>query len=110
MDEEPLHMLFHVKHVHTHETCPAGNPELTQKTFGTIAMPDHARKTGVKLLASYADAPSHTVYFIVEADHIEKVGSFLLPLLKLGSADITPVTDLGEEVKKKLKEAKKIGK
>jgi len=69
MGEEPMHMLFHVKHVHTHETCPAGNPELTKKTFGTMVMPDHASKTGVKLLASYADAPAHTVYFIVEADH-----------------------------------------
>jgi len=101
-------MLFHVKHVHTHETCPAGNPELVKKAFGTVVSPEHASKIGVKLLGSYADAPSHTVYFIIQADSIEKVGSFLLPLLKLGSAQITPITDLAAEVKKKLKEAKKI--
>jgi len=96
-------MLFHVKHVHTHETCPAGDPELVKKTFGTVVLPEHSSKTGVKLLGGYADAPEHTVYFIVEADSIEKVGAFLLPLLKLGYAEITPVTDLVEEVKRKAK-------
>jgi len=45
-------MLFHVKHVHTHETCPAGDPELVKKTFGTVVLPEHASKTGVKLLVA----------------------------------------------------------
>lgn len=101
-------MLFHVTHCHTHETCPADNPDLAKKTFGTIISPDHIRKTGVSLLGCYADAPSHTVYFIVDSDTLEKVGSFLLPLLKLGSAEITPVTDLVEEFKKKMEETKEV--
>jgi len=101
-------MLFHVEQFHTHETCPAGNPELIKKTYGKVVLPEHARKTGVKLLGAYADAPAHTVYFIVEADSVEKVGTFLLPLLKLGSAEITPVTDLVEEIKRKMEEAKKM--
>ena len=101
-------MLFHVKHVHTWETCPAGDPELPRKTFGAVVSEEHARKVGVKLLSSYADAPAHTTFFIVEADSAEKVGAFLLPLLKLGSAEIRPVTDLAEEVKRKLEEAKKM--
>ena len=101
-------MLFLVKHIPTHETCPAGNPELTKKTFGTVVLPEHANKSGVRLLGCYANSPAHIVHFIVEADGIEKVGSFLLPLLKLGSAEITAVTDLVEEVKRKMEEAKKI--
>jgi hypothetical protein len=48
------------------------------------------------------------MYFIVEADSIEKVGSFLLPLLKLGSSEITPVTDFVEEFKRKMDEAKRM--
>ena len=103
-------MLFHIKHVHTYETCPAalGDPELVRKTFGTVVSDEHAKKVGVKLLSSYADAPAHATFFIVEADSAEKVGAFLLPLLKLGSAEIRPVTDLIEEVKRKLEEAKKM--
>jgi len=102
-------MLFHIKHVHTYETCPAalGDPELVRKTFGTVVSDEHAKKVGVKLLSSYADAPAHITFFIVEAYSAEKVGAFLLPLLKLGSAEIRPVTDLVEEVKRKLEEAKK---
>lgn len=94
-------MLFHVTHFHTHETCPAGNSDLVKKTFGTVVSPEHISATGVKLIGGYADAPAHTVYFIVEADSIEKVGSLMIPILKLGSAEITPVTDLVEEVKRK---------
>ncbi len=101
-------MLFLVKHIHTFESCPAGDPELVQKTFATVVTDEHTKKVGVKLLSSYADAPAHTTFFIVDADSAEKVGAFLLPILKLGSAEIRPVTDLIEEVKRKIEESKKM--
>nr|MDO8132638.1 hypothetical protein [Candidatus Njordarchaeum guaymaensis] len=102
-------MLFHVEHVHTHETCPGvlGDPELVRKTFGTVVSDEHTGRVGVKLRSSYADAPAHTTFFIIEADSAEKVGAFLLPLMKLGSARIRPVTDLVEEVKRKIEETKR---
>ena len=56
----------------------------------------------------YVDAPAHTAYFILDADSAEKMGKFLFPILMIGTAEITPVTDLVEEVKRKLGEAKKI--
>ena len=103
-------MLFHVTHVHTLDTCPAalGDPELIRTTFGTVVSDEHAKKVGVKLVGGYAYAPAHAAFFVVDADSAEKVGSFLLPLLKLGSAEIKPVTDLVEEVRRKLEEAKKM--
>jgi len=102
-------MLFHVKHVHTLETCPAKHgPEMVSKTFGTIGRPEHAKEAGVKVLGMYADAPAHVTYFILDADSIEKVGKFLFPILMIGTADITAVTDLAEEVRRKLAEAKKM--
>ena len=100
-------MLFHVKHTHNPETCPAGQPEMIRTTFGTVVSEEHARKTGTKLLGCYADAPAHSTYIIVEADAAEKVGAFLTPLLKLGFAEIRPVTNLVEEAKRKLEEAKR---
>lgn len=49
-------MLFHVKHVHTFETCPAGRgSEMVSKTFVTIVRPDFAKEVGVKVLGMYAD-------------------------------------------------------
>ena len=101
-------MLFHVKHIHTFEICPAGRgPEMVSKTFGAIARPEHAKEVGVKVLGMYVDAPAHVAYFILDADSAEKVGKFLFPILLIGTAEITPVTDLAEEVKRKLEEAKK---
>lgn len=102
-------MLFHVKHTHTFETCPAKHgPEMVSKTFGTIGRAEHAKEAGVKVLGMYADAPAHITYFILDADSAEKVGKFLFPILMIGTAEITPVTDLAEEIRRKLKEAKKI--
>mgnify|MGYP001028471666 CR=1 FL=1 len=102
-------MLFHVRHIHTFETCPARHgPEMVSKTFGTIGRPEHAKEAGVKVLGMYVDAPAHTAYFILDADSAEKMGKFLFPILMIGTAEITPVTDLVEEVKRKLGEAKKI--
>jgi hypothetical protein len=101
-------VLFHVKHIHTFETCPAGHgPEMISKTFVTIARPEHAKEAGVKVLGMYADAPAHITYFILDADSAEKVGKFLLPILLIGTAQITPITDLAEEVKRKIEESKK---
>jgi len=80
---------------------------MIRTTFGTVVSEEHSRRTGTKLLGCYADAPAHSTYFIVEADTAEKVGAFLAPLLKLGFAEIRPVTNLFEEVKRKLEEAKR---
>jgi len=80
---------------------------MVSRTFGTIGRPEHAKEIGVKVLGMYADAPAHITYFVLEADSVEKVGKFLFPILTIGTAEITPVTDLAEEVKRKLAEAKK---
>ena len=100
-------MLFHVTHVHTHETCPAkpGDFELAKQTFGRVLTPEHAQKAGVNLVASYVDAPAHTVYFIVEADSTEKLSFFLMPLLKLGSAEIRPVSMVDEAYMQRMEKA-----
>jgi hypothetical protein len=81
---------------------------MVAKTFGTVGRPEHAKEAGVNVLGMYINAPAHTAYFILEADSAEKIGKFLFPIMMIGTADITPVTHLVEEVKRKLKESKKI--
>ena len=101
-------MLFHVKHVHTFESCPGqGGPEMISKTFGQVARPEYAKEVGVKVLGKYLDVPGHVAYFILDADSAEKVGKFLSRITLIGTAEITPVTDLAEEVTRKLEETKK---
>ncbi|NWG09628.1 MAG: hypothetical protein HXX80_04895 [Nitrososphaerales archaeon] len=92
-----IEILFYLKHKHSPENCPAlRGPEIVAKTFGKIITPEHAKKAGVKVLGMYADAPAHTVGFIIEADNIDRIGAFLGPLLSIGSVETTPVSDLAK--------------
>ena len=84
-------MLFHAKHVHTAQTCPAGDADWLRATFGRML--GSASEFGVALLGVYADAPAHTVYLIIEAQSSEQLERLFEPLLGLGSAEIRPVTD-----------------
>ncbi|UCC60543.1 MAG: hypothetical protein JSV02_01575 [Dehalococcoidia bacterium] len=84
-------MLFHVTHVHTPESCPAHDPEKARNTFGKVL--SSAEEVGVKLLGAWVDAPSHTVYLVVETDSVSKLSDLFFPALAIGSADISPVED-----------------
>ena len=93
-------MLFHITHTHTPEMCPRHDTNKTRNTWGKTYF--KAESSGIKLLASYVDAPAHTVYFIVEADSAETIAKFLDPVLNLGTATIRPVTDGLAAVKKRM--------
>jgi hypothetical protein len=83
-------MLFHASHTHTHATCPSHNPE-QRALFNKVL--NSATDIGIKVIGSYADAPGHTVYYILEADTALQISQFFNPILELGDADIKPVTD-----------------
>lgn len=48
-----------------------------KKTVDVLAQENHARKSKVKVLASYIAPPEHTLYFILEADSYEAITEFL---------------------------------
>ena len=86
-------MLFHAIHRHTHETCSAHKPEnraLFAKAFAS------ANDIGVKIIGSYADAPGHTLFMIIEADTALQIAKFFDPILDLGDTEIKPVTSTVE--------------
>jgi hypothetical protein len=92
--------MFHVKHTHTWESCPAHDPDLISSTFGKMLA--GAEKTGVKVIGRYVDAPAHTVYFIIEADSAKEIANFFEPALKIGHAEIRPVEDGLAAVKRRM--------
>ena len=83
-------MLFHAAHRHRHETCSAHKPENRALFSKSIAA---ANDIGIKIIGSYADAPGHTLYFIIEAETALQIAQFFDPILDLGDTDIRPVTD-----------------
>jgi hypothetical protein len=52
------------------------------------------------VFGSYHAPPEHTLFFILEADRYEKIIDFMKPLMTLGTANIVPVSPLGDVVEK----------
>ena len=78
-------MLFHITQVHTPETCP-------RDEGGSNSLFDPNAK-GVKMIGRYGANAQHTLFFIVEADHIDAIHQFLWPGFKKCTATITPVSE-----------------
>jgi hypothetical protein len=93
-------MLFHLKHVHTHENCFAHKPDVL-KALG--AHFKSAQEKGIHVHSLHVAPWEHTWYGIVEAESAEALEKFMDPLLELGKAKITPVTDVLATIEKRLK-------
>jgi hypothetical protein len=88
---------------HTAELCPGGvirpDKEFTAKIEKSI------KKSGVKEIAGYLDAPGHVYYFVLETDDNAALNNAVEPLRLVGDVTITPVLKFSEAVAW----AKKIG-
>lgn len=85
-------MLFVATHRHTAESCPADDPAPVHQ----LASAEHAKESGVKLLAGYVASPEHVLYFILEAQDYVSVVRFFRPFMKIGVTEVTPVQTLAE--------------
>jgi len=96
-------LLFMVVARHTAELCPGGvvRPD---KEF-TAKIEKSMKKSGVKEIAGYLDAPGHVYYFVLETDDNTALNNAVEPLRLVGDVTITPVLKFSEAVAW----AKKIG-
>jgi hypothetical protein len=81
--------LFVVKHQHTQETCPAGNPQMGPMLVQHVS-DEHASKFGVKVRADAVVDGQHTFYLIVEAADEDIVKDFMTPFYQAGTVEIMP--------------------
>lgn len=88
---------------HTAEACPGGviRPD---KQF-TAKLDESMRKSGVKVVEGYLDAPGHVWYFVVESDDNTALNNAVEQFRLIGDVNITPVMKFSEGVSW----AKKIG-
>lgn len=88
---------------HSAELCPGGvvrpDKEFTAKIERSM------KKSGVKEIAGYLDAPGHVYYFVLETDDNAALNNAVEPLRLIGEVMIAPVLKLSEAVAW----AKKIG-
>ena len=82
-------MLFMVVAKHSVELCPGGvvRPD---KEF-TAKLDESIKKSGVKEIAGYMDAPGHVFYFVLETDDNTALNNAVEPLRLVGKVTITPV-------------------
>lgn len=80
-------MLFVVTQKHGPKECPADHT-------GAQMLSGDAKKVGVKVSAVYRCGPAHTLYYVVEADDMGKIESFLAPGMDRCTAEISPVVQM----------------
>ena len=88
-------MLFVIVAKHTVEFCPGGNvrpdKEFIKKTEQSM------KKSGVKIIDGYMDAPGHVFYFVLEAADSAALNTAVEPLRLIGEVTITPVLKFFKE-------------
>ncbi len=91
-------MNFVVTHSHTPEQCPSGNQEIMKVLREVCPTTEFAKKCGVKVLSSWIAVPEHIMYFVLEADSYASVVKYIEPIMRIGTARVTPVLDYAEAV------------
>ncbi len=88
-------LIFIIVARHSIEMCPGGvvrpDKEFIKKTEESM------KKSGVKLIDSYMDAPGHVFYFVLETDDNTALNIAVEPLRLIGEVTITPVLKFFKE-------------
>jgi hypothetical protein len=87
-------MLFHVKHVHSWETCPYHDPDRARATFGKAMA--GIMESDVELVGAYVDAAAHTTFLVLDATSAVEIEEALAPVIDIGWAETRPVVDFAD--------------
>ena len=87
-------MLFHVKHVHSWESCPYHDPDRARATFGKAMA--GIMESEVELVGAYVDAAAHTTFLILDASSAVQIEEALAPVIDIGWAETRPVVDFAD--------------
>ncbi len=85
-------VLLHIKHHHDPTTCPGGDEERRQATFGSLL--PALETAGITVVGAWTDPPAHDFFLIVETDSYEDLLEGMRPIIPAGSAIIQPVVDM----------------
>ena len=81
--------LFVVKHEHSAETCPAGDPQMAPFLVQHVS-PPNAAEQGVTIHGEAVVDGGHTLYLIVDADDKGKVEQYMTPFTQVGTVEVLP--------------------
>ena len=62
-------------------------------------MMSSAEPLGIRLIGAWVDAPTHTVYLVVETDSVQKIEELLAPGFEIEHAETRAVSDAAAVLK-----------
>ena len=83
--------LFLVKHEHSAETCPAGDPQMGPMLAQHVS-PTGAEPFGVDLRGEAVVDGAHTLFLIAEAGDRADVERYMAPFPQVGTVDVLPAS------------------
>jgi hypothetical protein len=92
--------LFVVQHVHSAETCPAGDPEMGPMLLKILA-PPNAANYGVTVKNEAVLDGKHTLYLTVDAEDEGKIQEFMAPFAHMGTVEVWPASVCERVVERK---------
>ena len=84
--------LFVVKHQHSAETCPAGDPQMGPMLLQHIAPANAAENFGVNIHGEAVVDGAHTFFLIVDAPERGQVDQFMAPFTQAGTVEVLPAS------------------
>lgn len=89
--------LFVVKHQHTPEVCPAGDPQMGPMLAQYVSAAN-AEQFGMRLHGEGVINGGHTLYLILDASEQGKVEEYMAPFSQFGSVEVLPASSCEQVV------------
>jgi hypothetical protein len=83
-------MLFMATHSSTQKTSPVHDAERQAAIRQVLS---NAGQNGVVMRGIYVNAPTHTMYFLFEADTADQIERVFAPIVHFGHVESVPVID-----------------
>ena len=83
--------LFVVKHQHSAETCPAGDPQMGPMLLQHLSKPN-AAEYGIEIHGEGVIDGGHRLFLILDAQDPEQVTQFMAPFAMAGSVEVLPAS------------------
>jgi len=80
--------LYVVKHQHSADTCPAGDPQMGPMLAQHVSQPS-AQQFGLDLHGEAVVDGGHTLYLIVDGER-DQVDRFMAPFSQVGTVEVIP--------------------
>jgi hypothetical protein len=83
--------LFIVKHHHSAEACPAGDPQIGPMLAQHVSKAG-AGRFGIEVHGEGVVTGGHTLYLILDAPDQQRVTEYMAPFGQMGSVEVLPAS------------------